>query len=140
MWVVEACVWVASVHMRVIELWWWSCKTSSKSKSWFCKTFSSFFSDETSFWSSFLGQFIVLGPHQSFHQISSIKPCLVIGFLHHPKNLYIAPKSPPLQALNDLSVHFDLYVVFVKQHYNCCKYYSRFVTWTWIVETYCEKT
>jgi hypothetical protein len=36
---------------------------------------------------------------------------LVIGFLHHPKNLYIALKSPPLEALNNLHVHFDLNVV-----------------------------
>jgi hypothetical protein len=50
-------------------------------------------------------------PHQNFHQISSIKPYLVIGFLHHPKNLCIALKSPPLEALNDLHVPFDLNVV-----------------------------
>jgi hypothetical protein len=50
-------------------------------------------------------------PQQSFHQISSIKPCLVIGFLHHPKNLYIVPKSPPFEALNDFHAHFDLNVM-----------------------------
>jgi hypothetical protein len=52
-------------------------------------TFFGLFLYETFFWSSFSNEFNVPWPQQSFHQISSIKPCSVPGFLHCLKNLLL---------------------------------------------------
>jgi hypothetical protein len=105
------------LDMWAINFWWGSCKISSESRSWFYKTFPSFFSSETwlyiflvvfvwkSFSSNFSSEFNVPWHQQNFHQTSSIKPCLVPSFLHCFKNLLLM--NHLFEALNDLHVHFD---------------------------------
>jgi hypothetical protein len=110
------------LNMWAIKFWWGSCKTSSKSRSWFYKTFPSFFSSETwlyIFFCYFFGCFCMKlflvkffkwiylpCPLENFHQTSS-KDFFGSKSSTLPSKL-IANESPLLEALNDLHVHFDL--------------------------------